>query len=271
MSDPTTQLQQLRAMRDQLPEDMRAQFDAQIAALEGMLQPSPPEQTITNTAPNQGAQGVFYGNVYLYGQRGKQASELIGAYLERQARRCGSLPLQGVYQQKASDDVLAISLEQVYTQLATTELVKRERYEGEALQVFDAEAYLKQHVGESVLPAWHRLFVYHPEFTKSQLVDTTVSSDIFEIRYKELNEIGVKDLSQLSEDFDRLTFLGPQLVTEAITQHQQLVLLGEPGSGKVRRMTARVIARNAPRVGAMTCEVDRLTGGGNTYGNTACR
>jgi hypothetical protein len=54
MTDPTTQLQQLRAMRDQLPEAMRAQFDAQIAALEAMLQPSaaPTEQPITNTAPN---------------------------------------------------------------------------------------------------------------------------------------------------------------------------------------------------------------------------
>jgi ABC-type phosphate/phosphonate transport system ATPase subunit len=29
-----------------------------------------------------------------------------------------------------------------------------------------------------------------------------------------------------------ISFLGPQLVTEAITQHQHLVLLGEPGSGK---------------------------------------
>jgi hypothetical protein len=51
----------------------------------------------------------------------------------------------------------------------------------------------------------------------------------------------------------------------------RLLLVGDAGSGKVRRMTARVIARNAPQVGAMTCEVDRLTGGGNTYGTTACR
>jgi hypothetical protein len=56
----------------------------------------------------------------------------------------------------------------------------------------------------------------------------------------------------------------------AVPAHH-LLIVGETGSGKVRRMTARVIARNAPRVGAMTCEVDRLTGGGNTYGNTACR
>ncbi|MFP4439214.1 MAG: hypothetical protein ACLFVO_18390 [Chloroflexaceae bacterium] len=52
--------------------------------------------------------------------------------------------------------------------------------------------------------------------------------------------------------------------TEDIRRNKRLVLLGEPGAGKVRRMTARVIARNAPRVGAATCEVDRLTGGGNT-------
>jgi hypothetical protein len=58
---------------------------------------------------------------------------------------------------------------------------------------------------------------------------------------------------------------------EEIAEIPCLILLGEPGTGKVRRMTARVIARNAPQVGAMTCEVDRLTGGGNTYGTTACR
>jgi hypothetical protein len=60
-------------------------------------------------------------------------------------------------------------------------------------------------------------------------------------------------------------------VIETIYQANRLVLLGEPGSGKVRRMTARVIVRNAPQVGAMTCEVNRLTGGENTKGNTACR
>lgn len=95
-------------------EKLRAQYG--VDAVDALLsQPAapPPEQNITNTAPNQGAQGIFYGNVYLYGQRGKQAREIIGAYLQRQLPRCGSLPLQGVYQQKATHDTLEISLEQV--------------------------------------------------------------------------------------------------------------------------------------------------------------
>jgi hypothetical protein len=252
-------------MRDQLPEDMRAQFDAQIAALEGMLQQpaTPPEQTITNTASNQGAQGVFYGNVYLYGQRGRQASELIGAYLERQVRRCGSLPLQGVYEQKASDDILAISLEQVYTQLAIQGLTVREEYAGEPLAAFDAAAYLEQHRGTHLLPAQQReQFIAHGAPSRREMGGLADRS---------LAMLDADALARLAQESERLSFLGPQLVTEAITQHQQLVLLGEPGSGKVRRMTARVIARNAPQVGAVTCEVNRLTGRGNTYGNTACR
>ena len=223
-------------------------------------------QPITNTAPNQGAQGIFYGNVYLYGQRGKQASELIGAYLERQVRRCGSLPLQGVYQQKASDDVLAISLEQVYTQLATTELVERERYEGEALQSFDAEAFIRERDPDSSLPGRARIAV---NIDSKQAAEWTAkATGRFDSALLHIHD---KHLLQTIHEGVRVAFEGSPLVTEAITQHQQLVLLGEPGSGKVRRMTARVIARNAPQVGAMTCEVDRLTGGGNTYGNTACR
>jgi formylglycine-generating enzyme required for sulfatase activity len=237
MTDPTTQLQQLQSLRGVLGDDLyneglarlRTQYgDAAVdSALESMLQSSaaPPEQTITNTAPNQGAQGVFYGNVYLYGQRGKQASELIGAYLERQVRRCGSLPLQGVYQQKASDDVLAISLEQVYTQLATTKSVTREQITGAELHHFNAQAFLDQHIGEHVMPSQQRDktgFLRYEDMTRYAYPGEPV----------EITRFSATELEQFAKESTMLEFFGPQLVTEAITQHQHLVLLGEPGSGK---------------------------------------
>jgi hypothetical protein len=117
-----TRLQQLRDMREQVPEELRNQFDEQIAALEMLLVQT--NQTVANsqnvaqaahgsqarqaTVSGQAHvdnlfQGDIVGNVYLYGQRGKSATEMIGAYLQRQLQRCDRLPLQGVYQQKAAD------------------------------------------------------------------------------------------------------------------------------------------------------------------------
>jgi len=236
MSDPTTQLQHLRAMRDQLPEDLRAQFDAQIAALEALLQPSatpPPEQTITNTASNQGAQGAFYGNVYLYGQRGKSAEQLLAGYLQRQVQRCGSLPLQGVYQQKASDDTLAISLEQVYTQLATQTLIEREVYREQALKDLDVEKFISTYVGDHLLPVDQRHMTlpgFSSRLTGISPKDFTAPVPLFLSDFPP-DELPTR-LNRSLRSATSLTVSGPQLVTEAITQHQNLVLLGEPGSGK---------------------------------------
>jgi hypothetical protein len=246
---------------------LRAQYgDAAVNALRHQPKPAStaPNQSITNTAPNQGAQGIFYGTVYIHGQRGKSATEMIGAYLQRQLQRCDRLPLQGVYQQKAADDVLQMSLEQVYTQLALQHAIVREEFTDAALAAFDASAYLDIHRGEDLLPGRERTqFIAHGAPSRHPLGDALAE--------RSLATLDADDLARLARESKRLQFLGPQLVTEAITTTQHLVLLGEPGSGKVRRMTARVIARNAPQVGAMTCEVDRLTGGGNTYGTTACR
>jgi hypothetical protein len=251
-------------------EKLRAQYGSE--AVDAVLESTAPPSG-RDYIDARGAQGFinkptgsvtqYYGSVYLFGERRKQATDLIGAYLQRQTQRCGSLPLQGVYQQKASDDVLAISLEQVYTQLAIQGLTVREEYAGEALASFDAAAYLEQHRGAHLLPAQQREW-FHPIGASSQ-------NEFGRPIGRSLSMLDAADLTRLAQESERLSFLGPQLVTEAITQHQHLVLLGEPGSGKVRRMTARVITRNALQVGAMTCEVDRLTGRGNTYGNTACR
>ena len=228
MTDPTTQLALLRAQRDATRDPaLRAALDAAIAALEATAPPPPtaPPQPITNTAPNQGAQGIFYGNVYIHGQRGKSATELIGAYLQRQLLRCGRLPLQGVYQQKAADDTLAISLEQVYTQLATQHEIVREELTGAGLAGFDASAYLAAHRGDELLPGQERTrFIAHGAPARRPLGDA--------LPEQSLTTLDADDLARLAQESERLQFLGPQLVTEAITTNQHLVLLGEPGSGK---------------------------------------
>jgi len=233
MTDPNAQLQHLRAMRDAATDPaQRAALDAAIAAIEATI--LPPDATEGDTIDARGTQGFvnkpqgpvtqYYGRIFISGERRKQDTELIGAYLQRQAQRCDSLPLQGVYQQKASDDTLAISLEQVYTQLAIQGLTVREEYAGEALAAFDAGAYLEQHRGTHLLPAQQReQFIAHGAPARREMGGLAERS---------LGMLDADDLKQLAQESERLSFLGPQLVTEAITQHQHLVLLGEPGSGK---------------------------------------
>jgi hypothetical protein len=157
MSELEQKIAQLEALRPTLGD---VAVEGAIAALRGQAEPpSAASQTVTasehvaqasdhsRAAVISGSaqvgtfiQGDIGGNVFIAGQRGKDAATLLRGYLERQLLRCGSLPLQGVRQQKTSDDVLAISLEQVYTQLATTALVERDVLEGEALSTFDAAA-----------------------------------------------------------------------------------------------------------------------------------
>jgi formylglycine-generating enzyme required for sulfatase activity/energy-coupling factor transporter ATP-binding protein EcfA2 len=100
----------------------------------------------------------------------------------------------------------------------------REEYAGEALAAFDAGAYLEQHRGTHLLPAQQReQFVAHGAPARREMGGLAERS---------LGMLDADDLKQLAQESERLSFLGPQLVTEAITQQQHLVLLGEPGSGK---------------------------------------
>lgn len=96
--------------------------------------------------------GDVHGNIYLYGKCGKTEAQLLEGYLRRIAQTCGTLPLQGVREQKSATDVWSISLEEVYTQLATANLIDRDIMRGDALKMFDAQAYFKQHVGKQLLP-----------------------------------------------------------------------------------------------------------------------
>ncbi len=237
-SNLAAELHSLQTLRNVLGEEMynqgltrlRAQYGD--AAVDALLAPSatPPEpaasrQDIRNDAPNQGAQGIFYGDVYLYGQRGKDAAALLAGYLERQLQDCDRLSLQGVYEQKAADDVLQISLEQVYTQLAVAELADRETFTGAALEQFAAAAYLQAHRAAEHLPGAQRDRCIVQGGAAARRMDA-------ELPEYRLESLAPDDLARLARDCDRLSFQGPRLVTEAIVASRRLVLLGEPGSGK---------------------------------------
>src|SRR5262245_32942579 len=146
MSDPASQLATLRVLRATVTDQAQgAALDALIASLESAETARSHAQTIGGNAQvGVAVAGDVHGNIYLAGQRGKTAAQVLEGYLRRVVQRCGTLPLQGVREQKAADDVLRISLDQVYTQLATNDLTKREVFEGEVLTQFDAAAYLAE-------------------------------------------------------------------------------------------------------------------------------
>src|SRR5215470_7244663 len=164
MSDPASQLATLRALRATVTDQAQgAALDALIVQLETAETAHSHEQTIGGNAQvGVAVAGDVHGNIYLAGQRGKSATQLLEGYLRRLAQRCGTLPLQGVREQKAADDVLRISLDQVYTQLATTALAEREVFEGESLRQFDAARYLAEHVGARLLPRQQRTVLRRP-------------------------------------------------------------------------------------------------------------
>ena len=112
-NDRLTRLRRKLATTDD-PED-RADLEAAIAALEAQ---QPPAQIITGQAQvGVAVAGNLHGNVYLDGRRADAAEKMLAGYLARLRGRCASMPLEGVRQQKQASDVLAISLDQVYTQM----------------------------------------------------------------------------------------------------------------------------------------------------------
>ena len=144
--------------------------------------------------------------------------------------------LHGVREQKAATDVLNIGLDQVYTQLATVGLMEREVVEGAGLKTFDAKAYLAEHNDERLLPWQQRIEarVLRPigdvRTVFRSLIDQDAHSiglgsggSALEVRLNQ--QTSAEQLSKYAQEADRLTFVGPQLVSEAIAASPRLVLL----------------------------------------------
>ena len=208
--------------------------------------------------------GSVFGHVFLNGYRERSREELLAAYLGRLAERCAAMPLQGVNNERDTDDTLRLGLDQVYTQLATTARMPREIFEGAALQAFDPEAFLQEHIGEAVQPKQRRvaLLIRQPHTAEDgqadqpgrplaalgEAVESLAEDGKSRTIIHTLTErTSADELRRMIDGALELTALGPQLVSEAIAAERCLVLLGEPGGGKSTAL--RYLARNLARAG----------------------
>lgn len=96
--------------------------------------------------------GDVIGSIYINGIWAPDERKVIGAYLRQIIGKCHSLPLQGVHQQTTKTDILDINLKRVYTEAATTALEQRDIIYPQQAATFDAEAYLRAHTGDHLLP-----------------------------------------------------------------------------------------------------------------------
>jgi formylglycine-generating enzyme required for sulfatase activity len=275
MSEQASHIALLRQQyEDATDPNIRAALAAAIAALGGTVAPPANQQSIgdnANLAVN--VVGNLYGHVFLNGYRERSRAELLAAYLGRLAERCAAMPLQGMYGERDASDSLDLSLDQVYTQLATTNTVAREVYND--LNKFDAEAFLAQHVGDQLLPRQARkhLEVYGSAEGLGDLMSSFHEPSVQSVgvgggkRISISLEQGItaERLNAQLEQATQITASGTQLVTEAIAQQQYLVLLGEPGGGK--STVLRYLARNLARAGLeQGYDADRVIDGWHGLG-----
>jgi hypothetical protein len=182
--------------------------------------------------------GSQYGHIFIGGQRSQSDTALLHAYLQRVISACDALPLQAFRDKQDLHDQVALSLEQVYTELATTaDPVPRERFADEMLAQLDVAAFWDAHIGAGILPWQRRVRLLRP------LTEAERTAEHEDLRFgkrgplpdmlsEDLEPLGRERLAELTKQVPWLQVAGPQLVTEALVAHQHLVLLGEPGSGK---------------------------------------
>ncbi|MEI7768657.1 MAG: SUMF1/EgtB/PvdO family nonheme iron enzyme [Chloroflexales bacterium] len=204
-----------------------------------LTNPAATTQIITGQA-NVGVAiaGNQYGHIFIGGQRSQSDTALLHAYLQRVVTACDSLPLQAFRDKQDLHDQVSLSLDQVYTELATTaDPVPRERFSGEALAHLDVAAFWQAHIGADILPWQRRVRLIRPltaaeRTARQDDVGLARRGPRHDMLAEDVEPLGQTRLTELASQVPWLQFAGPQLVTEAIAANPQLVLLGEPGSGK---------------------------------------
>ncbi len=265
-ADLATTLQMLRALHDtgvldadeyaQKLDHQRAQHGAAVVNLLLSAQSTAPApgtttQLITGQANLAVAiAGSQYGHIFINGYRERSGEELLAAYLGRLALRCAVMPLQGASSERDADDTLRLSIDQVYTQLATQDLTERERFAVSAVTPELMKDYLQNHVRPDLLPLAQRTAVRGLRRAGAEPVeDSDFHTGKVDHSAIDLQRTGARELSAQiqtwSATYPQVAFFGPQLVTEAMAAQRCLVLLGEPGGGKstVLRYLARSLAR----------------------------
>jgi formylglycine-generating enzyme required for sulfatase activity len=249
LADRLRKLQAARdadAIDDEMYQARVAKFRAEYGAdlVDALLRQPLPTETRSHTQHIGGyatiaaaIAGDFTGTLYIIGERAQTTGQVLAGYLRWLGSQCGTLPLRGVREQKAAGDVLRMSLEQVYTQLATTTLIARESFAGAALQALDVSQYIADHSGADLLPSRLRLTIRlrDPEHRRTSTGSGRDRADFAdELRSNEidLRTAAAESVVRAIQGSDGFTAFGSQLVTEAIADHPRMVLLGEPGSGK---------------------------------------
>lgn len=236
------------------PDD-QTDLEAAIAALEEKLgvKAMPAGDTITVGDLTQ-VTGVAVGfgaraAVYIDGRQGKTNDELFAAYYQRLVKRCQTIPFQGIYEQLTLHNRLDVELSQVYTQLATTTIVKREQFTPSEWWQAYFEGQIHQYVGQHLLPYQQRVKVKLFGFDEGSSPKCSNCGYIsvwhmycsecatqFVIQDTELllfaSKATIKQVSSELMTASKAIFYGPQIVSEAIAGALRVVLLGEPGSGK---------------------------------------
>jgi hypothetical protein len=172
------------------------------------------------------------------------AEPFLRNYLERLSARYNTFGVGRtlpIYDSPALSD---LELGELYVPLATEEHYEHQSFSGDELHHFrkHIKEYIAQHVGEHIAPEqqWLDMYVSTPAIDGSDGQPIPLDQQNPEAVENEITRI------LQSGRVEKLAFFGPQSLTAALQMHQQLMLLGEAGSGKSMTL-AYLAAREAQR------------------------